>query len=621
MKINFLNFYNIKNQLNNNQKTTLSSVKNFNITLQKSNDSFTLQNLNFRSRKFDKTNSKQTISQTDKSKEQTNNGVYIAYQNRSFKRFNSMYEAMDYTDVCRKEKGLNNPIIIKAKFVESVNSKGDLIVDREKLMEIIDNQRLKNAFFLFDKNGVCKYFLSREKLEEYILKRQQEEQFKLGIDFIFEKGAKVPFKSSDGKISIKKEYREKILNILNKSSNPKSSTSLDNRIYMIRKDMTFEVFNSTNEAAIALNINENNIKRSLRGICSPKINAAFVYACDVEYKDENGVSHPDLDKIDRLSKGVDDRSFYLIAKLGFFKKFENIKEAALFLNIDPINVLRALSGATHSTKGYIIKEANEVEKVVKRGVVEVDTDKILEYAKEIDNDYCVISDDRDFQIFTRLIDAKKYKQEKLSQNKKAQVVPASLLKTLTQEGEIVFDTKKIEEYLKNSTDAIYVIDYKGAYKKFPSIKEAALYIGCKESYIQDILNGKTLSLKGFTVAPAYIPEYYKEDKTLSVNRELIERYREKIDKSLYVIKEDGSYKKVNSPKEAAQFIGCQTQNVRSLLRNERLTTSSASIINARFVERIDEKGNITIDKSAIDERIKEMISAKERKSKFLKKPK
>ncbi|MCD8025042.1 MAG: helix-turn-helix transcriptional regulator [Candidatus Gastranaerophilales bacterium] len=103
---------------------------------------------------------------------------------------------------------------------------------------------------------------------------------------------------------------------------------------------------------------------------------------------------------------------------------------------------------------------------------------------------------------------------------------------------------------------VYAISADGNYQKFNSQKEAADALGVYTSAISACLAGRHYSTGGMSFARAKDVEIKNENGTTEIDDEKIKEYVKYLNYAgVYLISQDGSYKKYNSQTEAAEELG------------------------------------------------------------------
>ena len=243
-------------------------------------------------------------------------------------------------------------------------------------------------------------------------------------------------------------------------------------------------------------------------------------------------------------------AIYKIEKDGTYEKFSGVNDAARKLNIDASKISNSLKGGNPRTLDCTFMKASEIEISSQDGKTILDKEKI---------------------------DAKFKELEEKTPN-------------------------------KNKRKAIYQVFKNGSYRKFDSLVTAGKELGMTESKISNCLKGANAKTLDFTFMLASDIETINEDGDIIIDenvvatrlKELEEKdpYRSK-KKSIYRIDKNGNYKRYNSLSEASQELGIEDSNISDCLYGKQKSSGGYTFVLASDVERIDNNGNLKIQKKKI----------------------
>ncbi len=424
------------------------------------------------------------------------------------------------------------------------------------------------------------------------------------------------------------------------------------QIYAVDKDGNYRKFSSLKEASEELNIDKTYISKNLNGKLIYTNGYVFLYAKDIETKDENGKIHVDTDKIKKVlkyKKTKRTKQIYSVDKDGNYTKFSSGKEASDKLGLYNTYISNNLNGKLKYYKGYVFLYADDLEVNDENGNTYIDVEKINEAKKVLNNK----KRQRNERIFY-LINAKKQikKFDKCKSAAKETGLSTSIIsnclsgyskyageyaavlaqdveiknqdgtKSLNEE-KIAQIAKELNDYLskRNGEKQVYVIDKSGNYKKYLSKKSAAEHLGVQYPNIINNINGVTKTVKGHVCISAKDIEVRdKNGQFIGVNQQKLQEAvavlnpAQKVksvnsDKKpkgipVYIIKDNNDYKRYNSILEASKALNISNAALKKHLESSNYNLEDGYCVYASDIETKRADGKTAVDKSKLYNLIK-----------------
>ncbi len=384
-------------------------------------------------------------------------------------------------------------------------------------------------------------------------------------------------------------------------------------VYVIDKDGSCKKFASQKEAAAHLDSYSSDVSQAARKGYTIK-GKSIVKASEIEQIDKDGNIVVDKDKIKEIIKNSDKR-LYAIKYNGEYKECSSQKEAREFIGCDKSNLRALIYGTINTLNGYTVIKASEAETLDDKGETVIDVEKIEKIARNIDKRIYIISKEGVYRQCSNQSEAAQIIGTDPSNvsavlNNRSRtikgffVIKASDIETKDKEGRIVTDEKKLSEIMKNLDKNIYVFNQYGEYKKFASRKEAAQFIGCNICSIGQVLNGSAKTINGYSIVRASEVEERNQAGTIKVDEEKIKELSKKINRGVYVISQDGTYKKYSTPKETSRALNISAKSIINVLAHKAKTTGGFRMVRAADIETLDNNGNVAVD----EEKLREILS-------------
>ncbi len=428
------------------------------------------------------------------------------------------------------------------------------------------------------------------------------------------------------------------------------------QIYLVDKDGNYRKFPSVKEASEELGVDNTHISKNLNGKIKSYKGYVFLYAYDLETKDENGRTYIDTDKIDEVKKILNNKSkqnrahqVYSVDKDGNSRKFSSVKEAGEKLGLKNNNIYANLNGTIKYYKNYVFVYANDLEIKDENGNISIDTNKINE-AKKILNNKTRYRGGRNIYLINTKKQIRKYdnfesaaKETGLStsvilnclsgQSKFAGEYAVELAqdieiknqdgtKSLNEE-KIAQIAKELNDYLskRNGEKQVYIIDKSGNYRKCLSRKSAAEHLGTQYTNIINNINGVTKTVNGHICIPAKDIEVRdKNGQFMGVNQQKLKDAvavlnptkkvkSVKSDKKpkgipVYIVKDINDYKRYNSILEASKALNISNATLKNHMVSSNSNFEYGYCVYASDIETKRADGKTVVDKSKLYNLIK-----------------
>ena len=173
-------------------------------------------------------------------------------------------------------------------------------------------------------------------------------------------------------------------------------------------------------------------------------------------------------------------------------------------------------------------------------------------------------------------------------------VPASEKQNTTQ-----VQTEILQGYIPpyKINPAIYVIDKDGNYTKYPSQVIASKELGITTGCISRCINSDAGKTNGYVIVSALDVEKLDEDGNTVVNNSKIQELSKKLhpDNAVYVIEEDGSFKRYSSPEETARMTGIEETTLTKGFNGFKKVIGKQTFVKAKNLETKKVDGNFVLD--------------------------
>ncbi len=227
---------------------------------------------------------------------------------------------------------------------------------------------------------------------------------------------------------------------------------------------------------------------------------------------------------------------YVIDKNGDYKRYNSETEAAAAIGVTMNSVSSVLSYKSIKTKGFSIEKATKLEKKNKDGSITLDTNKIKEIAKNINDSIYVVDKKGNYKKFS----SRKEAMEAIGCSygaithilrgnygaktiKGYSVIEARELETKDKKGNITVNKEKIKELIKNLNKGYYTIAPDGKYQKYSSQVELAQSFGVNQSLVCQVLNGRIKTLKGYRIIRASDIETFDKNNNLIIDNKKLNK--------------------------------------------------------------------------------------------------
>ena len=292
---------------------------------------------------------------------------------RAFSQEQGISSAAVSAAICGHIKNLCGYNIIPATIVETVSDDGEIIVDKQKMIDYLSkNVHDDKVVYTVSPNLEYKRYDTQKELAETY-----------GLDYSsFSKTPRKVLPNGDYIVvsSDIEEYDEDFKLVVNKSKLAKivAERQSDEFIYVIDIDMNIEKYDDIHSVAEALDRTTSTVKMTL---WKPELHKSvadkvIVRASEIELIDENGEVSINRKKVanlvqERLCKDA----VYLVDKNGECKKFRNKFAAA--------KAYGASASASQNVKinGFVIVKANMIETISDDGLISLNKEKVVEYSK------------------------------------------------------------------------------------------------------------------------------------------------------------------------------------------------------------------------------------------------
>ena len=149
--------------------------------------------------------------------------------------------------------------------------------------------------------------------------------------------------------------------------------------------------------------------------------------------------------------------------------------------------------------------------------------------------------------------------------------------------------------------AIYVIDKDGNYTKYPSQVVASKELGITTGCISRCINSDAGKTNGYVIVSALDVEKLDENGNTIVNSTKIQDISKKLhpDNAVYVIEEDGSFKRYSSPEETAEMTGIEEVTLTKGFNGFKKVIGKQTFVKAKNLETKKIDGKFVLDEDKI----------------------
>ena len=433
----------------------------------------------------------------------------------------------------KRIKSIKGYSFIYANEVESVDNKGNITVDTDKLT---GKTKSDVGFYLVDADGGYKKFetieeahlelgVSYNNILSCILGRQDKTS-----KYAFVKASNLEIENEDGTISIDERKLQEARELLNKSA-----------LYLADDKGNYIKYKTRTAAANAIGVSSQDISAAIRGVKKSINGYVALDANQVEKIKDDGTIEVLEDVIKeaicsastKRTVDVSQNGFYAIDKDSNCKKFMSITDASRDLDIQYTRILNCLLGVENMAKGYVFALAEEIE--TKQGDdVSIDAKKIEEKAAFFQNKaiYAISKDGKCVKYSSQkaasdalgvpLVNISRCINKKIKETYGYTFLTAQEVEIGTKDDKTSLDEELIQEkvnYLNRA--AVYVIDKDGNYQKFEDRDSLASSIGVNKMSVSDCLKGKYNTSHGYVFAHPFEVETKLQNGTLVVSPDKI----------------------------------------------------------------------------------------------------
>ena len=431
-------------------------------------------------------------------------------------------------------------------------------------------QKFNSKYHASVKLGINAGDISRETRRENKNKR----------NIILVEARKVEKKQADGTI------------IVDKTEIQKQLQKFKSAIYAISPDGEFIKFETRKEAAETLKVDAPSITHCLQGKAKTVKGYAFVYAKDIEKKDELGNVYVPKETIDLLLTFTKkENAIYSILPDGTYKKFNSQAEAQRFYKLFDNAVHKCVNEELKTVQGMTFVRASEIEKCNAGGEKQVDEKKLEKYLKRFKSPIYAVDEKGNYIKFatrkeaaeTLHIDGPSISACLSGKTNRAgnyTFVRADEIEEKDEKGEIIIPKAKIREILMNFKTAIYAVDNKGNYILFKSRKEAEETLHIDGPSITHCLKGKAKTAGGY---------HFFRANEIDANENIEEQIKAKLEKLLeeqrnsevIAIFPDKTTKEYANARVAAKELKLDPSAIYKTLKGENKTTKGIAFIRKK----------------------------------------
>lgn len=368
-------------------------------------------------------------------------------------------------------------------------------------------------------------------------------------------------------------------------------------IYSISADGTIKRYDSLAKAAEDIGNFDTNISKCLKGKQKLVSGYGFVYADEIEDKDENGSIKLNREKIKEkiievkqyAENQVVPRPFYAVDQDGKYIKFERQRDAEEQLGIQHSAIRKCLDKERYTANDYMFFYADEVEQVDKNGNIIVrfnlDDDK---FGTRTPVSVYSINEKGELTRHSSLSDAEKKtgaSRRNIDNCLRGEretalgyaYIKADEIEITDDTGRKIIDNNKVNEKFKQVIKkAIYVVNQDGDYIRYDNAQQAAQALDVTETAVVFTANGLQKTVKGNIVVKAQYIESF-DGKKVVINENLLKKFIDQAQKStekpVWAIDKDGKRRRFRNKEAASLHLGISVRMILKCLNHEQKTTS------------------------------------------------
>ena len=378
-------------------------------------------------------------------------------------------------------------------------------------------------------------------------------------------------------------------------------------VYLIDKDLNCTLFTKQSELAKKLGVAPQRISGCLNGR-NPFIDKnVIVYHHQVEKELDDGTKVIDKKKVAEIyNQRTKPRAVYAIDYLGNITKYESVNEI-------------------ESKKGLFLLPAKGIESFDDEGQLLVNKKEIALNMLNNPNYFAIYTRDENGHLKkyeTQSAFAQEHGISRASVNAAIcgriknlcgfNIIPATLVETVTENGDIIVDKQKMIEYLsKNVRDekVFYAVSPNLKYRRFDTQKALAETFGL--DYASMMKSPRKTTPTGDYIIEASEIEEFDDNFKLVVNKsKLAKIVAERISQeTIYVIDIYMNISKYDNIDSASQALNRKPSTVRMTLWKPELhkSVSDRVVVRASEIEIIDENGEVSIDKRKVSQMVQDRL--------------
>lgn len=396
------------------------------------------------------------------------------------------------------------------------------------------------------------------------------------------------------------------------------------------KDGVTQKFQKRSDAVKTLSISKENIAECLQGKRNYSHDYIFIYADELETTDNEGNSVLDdeklYNKLDQVKSFINSLDkpvpVYAIDAKGNYKKYPSKKQAAKNTGVSAPSIIKCLNGELKKSGGYVFVLPEEIEKTTQNGSILIDKKKIDEVVRSsFKNSRAVelyaVDKNGVFQKFSGVrnaakelaLDARNISRCLNGDAKRCggyMFIRADEVETAGSDNQVNIDIAKLwqlneKSIEKDNCSSVYAVSPDGVWKKYPSIKQAALDTGMDSSVISSSLSKDYGSINGYSFVFAKDVEAADENGQIRIDYNVLKEKFEAVNKnSIYAVYKDGTYKKYFSISDAVEELGLYRSSISACINGNRGYSKAGGcvFVKANDVETF-ENGHVCVNKSLL----------------------
>lgn len=407
--------------------------------------------------------------------------------------------------------------------------------------------------------------------------------------------------------------------------------------YAIKEDGTYEKFFDRKVAEEKLSLAKSNIAECLQGKRTQTHGYSFVYASEIESKNESGDFVIDEAKLNKKLKELEDAlkkqdkpiPIYAIDEKGKATKYASKYQASKKLGVSTPHIIKVLNKEIKKTGGYAFAFPEEIEKELSSGGKIIDKEKlsaIYSTAFEETNSTAVYAIHKEgyYRKFNGIREAGRILSLEsanisrcLAGNQKRvgdyTFIRAEEVESKDEFDRLIIDSKRIKELngktqIKESSIPLYTIDSNGKTTRYPSKNEAAKAIGVDTSRLNHCLEGRYNVVNGYSLILAEDVESETKDGKIELNYDLLEeKYNEANKNAIYSINKNGEFHKFFNQTEAANELGLRRNKISGCINGLSSRVGDMAFIKAQDIETFD-NGKIIFNTVLLKRIVRELLT-------------